>query len=315
MPVKRIRNILPLLVAILLISVILTPLTVSAAEPIDTGRDSELIIEFKVDGEPVEGMAIQIYRVVDVAANGDVSLCGIFAQYPVDFSGYNQESQHILAQTLNAFAKKDGLKPDGEELTNAYGYAVFSNLKPGVFLVASQRLETNKGTYFLSPSLISIPAKLTAEGQWYYSVTALPKGVFRPYAEPQVISNKVVKIWRDAGSENSRPQAIEVVLLRNGEIYETIRLNAKNNWSYTWEGLYAEDEWLIAELVPDGFHVLISDDGDITAIINTKEKTVPPETDVPDTGVLWWPLPVLVLLGVSLILVGVRVRRGSKNEA
>ena len=313
---KLFRATLLFLAVFLAFSAVLSPLSAFAVQPIETQRECELIIELIYNGEPITGASISIYRFADVSANGDVTLCGAFADYPISISDDSQQRHHALAQTLNAYAKKDQLVPDVTTEIDENGFAVISGLRPGMFLLASQRYETDEGIYFLSPSIISIPAKISEDGEWLYSVRVLPKCSFRAAGRDTVIEKKVQKIWRDEGSEDERPASIEVVLLRNGRTYQTVQLNARNGWSYTWKNLSAEDEWLLAEVNPRGYMVMISDDGRVTSIYNTRKSTEPPpkEPDIPDTGMLWWPLPVLAVAGVVLIVAGVAVGRGKRNE-
>lgn len=318
----KLNKVLLFLALFLLASAVLSPLSVCAVEPIETQRECELIIEFVHNGRPVEGISVSIYRFADVSANGDVTLCGKFADYPIDISGDSAQKHHALAQTLNVFAKKDQLKPDVQTKIDEYGFATVKNLRPGMFLIASERYEDEDGVFFLSPSIVSIPAKLSEEGEWLYSVRILPKCTYRSDGRPAVIEKKVQKIWRDEGCEADRPNSIEVALLRNGRVYQTVKLHAMNGWSYSWKNLSAKDEWLLAEMHPEGYMVMISDDGKVTSIYNTREPQTPPpdqpppeEPDIPDTGMLWWPLPVLAVLGVVLILAGTAMGRGKRNEA
>ena len=313
---KLFRKTLLLLAALLLASAVMGPLSAIAAQTIETQRECELIIEFVHDGEPVTGAPISIYRFADVSPNGDVSLCGAFADYPIDISGDASQRHHSLAQTLNAYAKLAQIRPDATAQIDQYGFAVVNNLRPGMFLIGNQRFETEEGIYFLSASIVSIPAKLSEDGEWLYSVRVLPKCTFRANGRDTVIEKTVQKIWRDEGSEDERPASIEVALLRNGRVYQTVQLNARNGWSYSWRNLSSKDEWLLAEVNPRGYMVMISDDGKITSIYNTRERRDPPpkEPNIPDTGALWWPLPVLAVAGVVLIFAGVVVGRGKKNE-
>lgn len=49
----------------------------------------------------------------------------------------------------------------------------------------------------------------------------------------------VNKVWEDGNnSDGVRPSQIKVTLLKNGTEVETVTLNKKNNWTYTWKNLY-----------------------------------------------------------------------------
>ncbi len=48
----------------------------------------------------------------------------------------------------------------------------------------------------------------------------------------------VTKVWDDADDhDGKRPESIKVTLKKNGADYETVELNAGNNWSYSWSKL------------------------------------------------------------------------------
>ena len=52
------------------------------------------------------------------------------------------------------------------------------------------------------------------------------------------MERRVLKIWKD-DIPQSRPKEIVIQLLKDGVIYDTVTLNAVNNWRYTWEKLPA----------------------------------------------------------------------------
>lgn len=61
--------------------------------------------------------------------------------------------------------------------------------------------------------------------------------------EGDTIERKVLKVWRDDGNEEKRPEQIVVQLLRDGEVYDTVTLSNDNNWRYTWPELSADHHW------------------------------------------------------------------------
>jgi hypothetical protein len=158
---------------------------------------------------------------------------------------------------------------------------------------------------------------MEGDSQWYYKVTVRPKCNFTPHEGMGVTAKKVMKIWNDPGNEATRPEYIEVVLLRNGEPYESVKLTAENGWSYVWIDLPAGEEWLVVEVVPDGYKMLLEDENLVTQIVNSNDNPPPPTEpgDFPQTGMLWWPMPVLIVAGVLFIVVGVRLNRRETDEA
>ena len=133
---------------------------------------------------------------------------------------------------------------------------------------------------------------------------------------------KVLKVWNDAGQEHDRPEKITVQLLKNGEVYDTVILNERNSWRYIWNDLPKYDknglpiEWRVVELTPEGYTVSITQESGTFVVTNTpKQPSVMPPTDqpkeptLPQTGELWWPVPVLAAAGLLLIAAGAGKKR------
>lgn len=317
MIMKHIRSILSVLAAVLLLAAVVAPCAM-AVESIDLQRKGELIIEYRYEGKPVTGAAFCLYRVADLDEEGVVTLTGDFADYPVDVKDLSQEAMRDMAATLDAFAKRDMLNPDYVVVVDEYGFAVVEDLEVGLYLITAEKFIGDDGMYTSTAALAPVPARQNPDSEWFYSVSVMPKCKFQPHGGMGVTTRKVIKIWDDKGNEAFRPETLKVSLLCNGVIYDTVELNEKNGWSYVWIDLWAGDEWMIVEHVPEGYSVLITVDGLITRITNTNEAPPPPPTkpeDTPQTGVLWWPMPVLMIAGVVFIALGIKLRRGENYEA
>lgn len=86
-----------------------------------------------------------------------------------------------------------------------------------------------------------------------------------------ITSVKVLKVWVD--DESQRPDSIEIQILRDNEVYNTVELNAQNNWRYTWDSLSSDYTWQIVEKeVPAGYTVSTSNEG-ITYVVTNTYKT------------------------------------------
>ena len=57
------------------------------------------------------------------------------------------------------------------------------------------------------------------------------------YHEIETIDLTIEKVWNDAGHEDVRPSSIIVSIFADGEEFETIKIAAENNWTYTLENL------------------------------------------------------------------------------
>ena len=115
-------------------------------------------------------------------------------------------------------------------------------------------------------------------------------------------------------------------LLKDGEVFDTVTLSAANDWRYTWDELDESFKWTVAEKELEDYTVLVTREGTTFVVTNTYDEGTPenpaqPENPgkpgnpaLPQTGQLWWPVPILVAGGLLLIVIGVLRRRGNTHE-
>lgn len=155
-------------------------------------------------------------------------------------------------------------------------------------------------------------------GNWVVREVNVPEGYVSSVIESAgtfVIKNtlipedkdvKVMKVWKDENHEEERPKKVEAELLGNGVVYDTVVLNEENGWQYEWTGLDGAIEWTVREkTVLDKYKSNVVIDRGVFVIINTY-------TVIPQTGQLWWPVPVLVSVGLMMLCFGLLRRRGAK---
>ena len=135
----------------------------------------------------------------------------------------------------------------------------------------------------------------------------------------------VNKVWNDQGYESYRPSSVTVGLLKDGTVSQTITLDTSNSWSYTWAGLDTSSTWSVTELnVPSGYTTSVKQAENAFVITNsygtlgTGAGTNIPDNMVPlaapQTGLIQWPVPVLVSAGALLIVAGIAANRRKKHE-
>ena len=95
----------------------------------------------------------------------------------------------------------------------------------------------------------------------------------------------MIKRWDDTGYEHKRPDTITVTLLKDG----------------------TEIAWTIQENAVPGYISSIRETGDTFILTNTPEHQ-----KLPQTGLLWWPVPVLAAAGLLLLILGTLLKR--KND-
>ena len=226
---------------------------------------------------------------------------------------------------------------------------VEQRLKPGLYLVMGHPLKKGDYTYDAETFMVMLPGQDGVSNEWQYEVGVSPKfnrtkdsGGDGDKPSGGSVNRKVLKVWKDSGHEEERPGEVTVQLLRDGDVYDTVTLNRDNNWKYSWSGLPSGHTWRVTEDVPSGYTVAISSEGSTFVVTNTYDPGNPPTsiddgdtplgggfggnipTEVigdsgiplsalPQTGTLWWLVPILAAAGTLMIVLGL-VRRKNSGE-
>ena len=334
----------------LALHVLLCSFGVMAAEQIDTNANVSMTIQYTKNNRKVAGASFQVYHVADVTESGQYVVTDAFKNYPISFAALEQEGWQQLALTLKGYVRRDGIKEIDSGKTDSDGVLVFPSKdmtwKPGLYLVVGQTREIGRYTYYATPFLIRLPGLDASGNANLYQVNVTPKCRY-DYDDPEDkgITRKVLKVWKDAGSVQKRPKSITVQLLRDDKVYDTVTLSANNNWRYTWEDLRRGYDWTVVEKEIDGYTVNVTQEGITFIVTNTfiPEKPGGPGSEpddldrgteiedskvpfgagnkqptgiptLPQTGQLWWPIPILVCCGLFCIVVGVIRHRGACDE-
>ena len=318
---------------------------------IDTSREAALTIYFGKDKTGFSGVELRMYRVADVSKTAQFTLTGDFTEYPVTVKGLDSAGWRALAQTLDGYVARDGLTPAQAARTGADGRVIFNGLSTGLYLVVGDRFQEGRYTYTPEPFLLCLPNLDKENDTWLYDTAVSckydsnyhPPGGGDGDDDDDTINRKVLKVWRDDGNKVDRPDEIVVQLLRDGEIYDTVTLSEENNWRYTWSDLDQKSQWRVVEYeTPEGYTVSVVREGITFVMTNTHTEEIPdeptpggdvpppPETNIPDeptpqgpgpggpdlpqTGVLWWPVSLLACGGLFLFLIGWGIKRHEKNK-
>ena len=235
---------------------------------------------------PLEGMEVSIYRIAD-----DSGLVSPYDAYPVSLDGDLQ----ACANALVNYIKVDNIGADGYVVSGVDNKAYFNGLEKGLYLISVKPIDD--GTYVYSPqvTLVNLESELVVDLKYDRAL----KG-----SEP--INLHVLKVWKN-DNVDSRPSSIKVTLLKDGVVYDKQELNKLNHFSFTWNGLdstYTYD--VIEDNVPSGYTVGLNRSGNTITVTN--DGGIVEDVSVPDklplTGQLWWPVPFLVIVGFTCLLIG-----------
>ena len=116
----------------------------------------------------------------------------------------------------------------------------------------------------------------------------------------------VRKVWSNDDLKE-RPDSVTVTLYNGDVAYDSVRLGAWNNWSYSWKDLNAYGNWQVIETnIPRGYTPYYSVNNGVVTITNSRTLI--------QTGQLNWPIWVLGGAGLVLILGGAVVLGKKKRE-
>lgn len=298
----------------LIICITLMPQTVWAGTNIDIDREASITLQYQDNGVGLSKVGFSVYKVADISPQAALTPSEDFAKYGIDFN-VTEEQWMTLSQTIAGYIARDSIEPVQTGSTDTSGKVVFKQLTPGLYLVIGERTEYNGYVYEPAPVMASLPNRANGS-DWTYDITSAAKFEKNPLPEGETVKREVSKVWEDKGGEKDRPKEVTVQLLADGKVYDTVTLNEGNDWFYSWDKLAADKKWQIVEKdVPENYKVTVSQEG-ISFIIVNRLDNVPPgtpdEPKLPQTGQLWWPVPMLALLGLVLFMAGLIMR--SKAE-
>lgn len=241
---------------------------------------------------PVANMNVSLYRVADVNYN----LVDAFSHYSIDLKQDVQGAANALENRI----LMDGIEADASNSSNSSYKASFTGLETGIYLVVGKEVESNGVFYMPQVSLVSLSGDLSVDLK--YEMSDKPSRIH------------VLKVWKK-DNKKSRPKSIEVCLLRSdGIVVDRVVLNSDNQWTYTWDNLSTSYTYSVMETsVPSGYKESCTREKDTIVLTNTgsdKYRVEKKDEVLPNSGQLWWPVPVLLFVGLVLFGLG----RHLKNE-
>lgn len=226
----------------------------------------------RVTKEPVSGAVFRLYYIADAfEENGNLGY-----KYTDEFKDSGMDMGNFtdayLPVHLMAYAMLQNI-PCSEKTTASNGYAVFNDLRPGAYLVVP--VGAIEGYLRPSPFIALVPMQDSVTNQWVYDIDASPKVEADKGGTEERTYISVKKQWQGTAKH---PDSIEVTLLKDGMVMQTVILSAENNWYYRWDDLDKNHSWNVVESkVPQGYTVSYSI-SQMTVIITNSEGTTQEET-------------------------------------
>ncbi len=186
------------------------------------------------------------------------------------------------AMALVSYIESNNIEPDMTRYTDSSNVVLFEGLDEGIYLVTSESFVKDGKKYRFMPVLVDVfDEEVDVTGKFEMDDVSGSGGSDYRLA--------VMKVWSGSDGESE----VTVQLLKNGSVYDEVKLNGENNWRYVWTGLDPLQDWNVIETdIADGYKTAIEKDGNVFVIINyyseestgTTTETTPETTTVNTTG-------------------------------
>ena len=279
------------------------PVITNDAPKIDENKDTSLTIELvDVEDNKLSNATFSVYKVASMNDTGIFTTEEKFIGSKVSYEYETQEEWDEVLKELLAYIEDNNISYDYTLTTNSNGIATKNNIEKGLYLISCDPYIVGARTYTPQSILISIP-NMTIQDEWEYEVKIYPKCAYDIDLN-KIADKKVIKVWNDKGKEKYRPQYITVQLYKDSELYDEVKLDSSNGWSYQWNNLDNTYKWEVKEIgVSNKYSVDINYENNIFTITNTYDDKLP------NTGLLWWPVPILFGTGLILLVIGIIIKR------
>lgn len=283
------------------------------------------------------GVDFDLYQVGAPDGNS-WTLTGQFDGYSVKLPerGDSAEVWRNAAATLAAYASLDGLTPDDTQ-TISGGEARFSGLTSGLYLVVGEEHTQGNTTYTPVPALIAVEDDLTVQMKSDEETTPPDPG-----GGDDDVTYRVVKVWEGGEGERRESVTVQLIRNGQPDRTVTLSDANSWSYSWTsspntnWQvaELDVPDGFVVSVdrenrvfTVTNTYEEEIPDEptpggGDPDEPDNPDEPGEPDEPDIPDepvpggpgepgepgepnlpqTGQLWWPVPVLLCAGAGFLI-------------
>ena len=283
---KRLKKLL--LCMTILLSV--TVFNVFQVTAVDVNKNCSLTLN-----ECLSGLNVHLYRVASVSKDGSYEYTDEFKDAENSSIDLNKletsEELKNAAMTLKGYAANK----EGVTKTTTSSTLTYSNLNTGLYLVVADNLVIDGKTYTYLPYLISLPQGTD------YDVSI----DFIKYSKNPSHEYKIVKRWVDKGL--THPEKIEVELYNGSALVETITLDAKNNYAYSWKTDQAIN-YSIKEKNVKGYKGIVSSSSNEQSteyiITNTSTSSTGSHVKTGDTTRINHWITLMALSGLFLLIVG-----------
>lgn len=308
--INIIKYIIMMVILFQLHTVVAVPIITNNVPKIDKNRTANLTITFvDTDQNALSNAKFKVYKIADIFEVGVYTTVDKFKEYNFIYDYQDQQGWNELLYSVSECVKANEISSDYEIYTNEYGIAKLENMDLGLYFVSTENLVVGAKTYTPQDFFVSLP-DMQVQDVWEYNVNIYPKYTL-DVDMSKITDKRVIKRWVDEGYTENRPKEIKISLLKNGILYDEIILNEENHWTHVWKDLDNTFDWSVVENLNEQerskYKSEVTYQGDEFYVTNTYL------IELPNTGQLWWPVPVLVGSGLVSIAISILFRRRDRK--
>ena len=230
------------------------------------GESGSISVEARYEKQALPGMEFTLYKVADMDGEGTITytaqVMDLPIVHPTKVSELSDAEWLNFTNTLVQYEEKLSAAESGE--TDEKGDLHYSGSYPlGLYLIVGKKLTHEGKTYSPSPALVKLPTLNGETRQMEYDLLVRPK--MSEGGDSKTI--QIRKQWDDATATQARPKSVQVRLLKDGKLEETVSLS-EPSWSYTWTNLGTQYAWTVQEVVPSGYRATYSINGNVYTLTN-----------------------------------------------
>ena len=246
----------------------------------------KIAVELEYGISPIRSLEVELYRVADVTLVSEkyvFTLTDEFKDAGVTLIVDDLEDSAVYksqAGALLAYARNNSRSTAGKATSGSDGKVEFADLKSGLYLIARA---SGSGSYSFDPVLIPLPYFLkTAEtaGTWMFEVTSWPKIEYTP---PPYTPPNTPPYTPPAEPPTVTPPPVEPLPTAQPPADELVQFIA---------------EVPLAPAPPEEIEI---------------PDPETPLTNLPQTGLMFWPIVFILIAGVALLAIGIILFRRSKK--
>ena len=163
-----------LTIIMLMIMVLINPINVNAKVDDYNLKNSSITLKYYYDDYNFDNINTKLYFIADLTDDLEYQLSSNFSNYSLNINDLTNDNQlRFLKDTIDTYIINDNIKETVFQ-TIKNNTINFTNLKPGLYFIKTNKYSNKGYSYIFDTSLINVPT-LTEDGEWIYDINIYPK--------------------------------------------------------------------------------------------------------------------------------------------